>query len=83
MANPFKTKFVSNCQSCGETCFENDLMFAVDGMFVCEECAKENDNICKCGNFKKSEYKECYICSQSDKKEDEEDDEIDPDDIPF
>ena len=62
MANPFPAHFDSNCQSCGDDIWENDNVFVVDGQFVCPSCAKEAGNVCDCGNFKKSEYDECFDC---------------------
>lgn len=64
MANPFKTKFNSTCDSCGDTVQEGDEMYAVDGLFYCHDCANENGNVCDCGNFKKDDYEECYECHQ-------------------
>jgi hypothetical protein len=64
MANPFKTKFKSTCQSYGEIVEEGDDMFAIDGQFVCEQCAEAGDNICECGNFKKEEYDTCFDCHE-------------------
>ena len=65
MANPFPTKFNSNCNSCGESIPEGDFMYACDGQFVCEDCARENGNVCpECCEFKKQEYKTCYECKE-------------------
>jgi len=63
MANPFSARFDSKCQECGDILLEGDDTFAIDGMFVCEDCAKENGNVCRCGNFKKEEYTSCYECA--------------------
>lgn len=65
MSNPFPARFDSDCQSCGDTVEEGELMFAVDGQFICEECAEEGGNICpNCGNFKKEEFDLCYTCHE-------------------
>lgn len=62
MANPFPAKFDSKCQQCGSPMFKGNDTFVVDGMFICPECAKENNAICKCGNAKKPDYRECFQC---------------------
>lgn len=64
MANPFKNKFDSHCGSCGDDMWEGDMVYAVDGAFVCPDCADNNGNVCDCGNFKKEEYDECYSCHE-------------------
>ena len=63
MSNPFKARFDSTCDSCGDPLFEDDSdVFANDGQFICESCANANDNICDCGNYKKDIYDTCYEC---------------------
>lgn len=68
MANPFRTKFKSQCQSCGKKIPQGEEMFAHGGMFICEEEAEREDVICDCGNYKKAEYPTCFVCK--DLKED-------------
>lgn len=90
MANPFKVKFDSECQNCGNWRYKGDEMFhAEDGSFICEVCAEENGNVCpKCGDFKKQAFPFCYNCghdvvkppSWGPAKLDEDDVEIVPDD---
>lgn len=64
MANPFPSAFDNKtCDSCGDFIFEGDPVYAVDGQFVCKPCAEENSSVCKCGNFKKEGFAECYGCS--------------------
>ena len=70
MSNPFETKFDSTCNSCGEVVPEGEEMYAVDGDFVCKKCAEENGNVCDCGNFKKTEYDECFECYEEGKDDD-------------
>lgn len=70
MSNPFKSSFDSNCNSCGDRIFEDDLVYADDGLFYCEKCAGENGNVCECGNYKNNIYKVCYECLK--KQQDEE-----------
>jgi len=63
MANPFRAKFDSHCQECGEFIPQDELMYRTeDELFVCEECAKDKGNVCKCGNFKKQAFELCYEC---------------------
>jgi len=62
VSNPFENQFNSECQQCGDEVEEGELMFAIDGQFVCDVCAESGDNVCACGNFKKSEYPTCYEC---------------------
>lgn len=90
MANPFPTRFNSECNSCGNHVEAGELMFAVDGMFVCKYCATENGNVCpKCGAFKKENFESCFKCSNTvakpawNKPDFVDEDEVDPDDIPF
>ena len=74
MSNPFKAQFDSTCNSCGAEIFDGDDVYAVDGDFVCEDCAEENGNICECGNFKKAEYEKCYECFNNKEEEDDDND---------
>ena len=62
MANPFPTKFDSECAGCGETVYENDDMFYDRGEYVCPACAAEQDVVCECGQYKKPEFETCYEC---------------------
>lgn len=62
MSNPFITRFDSRCGSCGDIVYEGDEMFAVDGEFICRDCADINDNICECGQFKREEFETCFDC---------------------
>lgn len=62
MANPFPSRFDSTCNSCGEPIYEGDDTFAVDGDFICKDCAEAGDNICECGKFKKEGFDQCYEC---------------------
>lgn len=58
MANPFETQFDSECQECGESVEEEDIMFADD----CEDCAYIREVVCSCGKYKREEYEKCYSC---------------------
>ena len=64
MANPFRTKFDSQCMNCEDMLDQGDLMYAMSQLFICPACAVEAGVVCNCGNFKKAEYKKCYTCSQ-------------------
>lgn len=71
MSNPFPSRFDSTCNSCGETVYEGDDMYAVDGQFVCQKCAEENGNVCpNCGNYKDEKYETCYECHEGEETED-------------
>ena len=68
MSNPFLAKFDSSC-TCGEALYErDDLVYACDGQFVCQDCARQNGNVCECdeANYKKSEFEKCYDCFNED-----------------
>ena len=71
MPNPFPTQFNSQCQDCFDTVEEGESMFAHEGQFICESCAEHSDLVCRCGNYKKEEFKNCYTCH-----EDEDDEEV-------
>ena len=64
MANPFLAKFDSQCNECGEDMLEDeDLVYAIDDMFICQSCAVEQNRVCEdCDNIKKEEYDCCYQC---------------------
>lgn len=64
MANPFPARFDSTCDSCGDPLYTyDDDVFVIDGIFVCEDCARRGNNVCdSCGKYKKSEYDQCYEC---------------------
>ena len=72
MANPFTPQFNSTCQWCGDVCIaDDDDMYAVDGDFICSDCAEENNNVCRCSKhedgcykFKKTKFDVCYTCNQ-------------------
>lgn len=73
MANPFETKFDSECSSCGGSVDQGCEMFAIgEGIFVCEECAESNGNVCKCGLYKSEDFGNCYKCYLKNKKNDKE-----------
>jgi len=40
MSNPFPSQFDSHCQSCGDRTEEGDMIYAIDGEFVCRDCAE-------------------------------------------
>lgn len=60
--NPFPARFNSDCSECGELIEEGDETFAIEGSFVCWNCAEATDNICVCGKFKKADFVECWEC---------------------
>lgn len=62
MANPFPARFDSRCDSCGNDIDEGDQCYAIEGQFVCSDCANESDNVCGCGNFKHETYPTCFDC---------------------
>ncbi len=63
MSNPFIARFNSKCQSCGEEMYEDETnVYVVDGLFICEDCAQQDNNVCHCGNYKKTEYATCFEC---------------------
>lgn len=66
MPNPVEAFGGTGCDVCGEYIYEGDSLFFDDNQKLCEECAGENDNICDCGNYKKSQFDECYECNQED-----------------
>lgn len=69
MANPFPAHFESTCDSCGESMYEGNKVYAVDGQFYCEDCADANGNVCDCGAFKKEGYAECFACHELEEEE--------------
>lgn len=70
--NPFPARFDSTCNSCGDPIHEGDLTYAVDGQFVCQNCAEVNGNVCpECSNYKKEEYDTCYECHQEMEEDNE------------
>ena len=71
--NPFPNRFDSTCDSCGDDLPEGEIVFAVDGDFVCLACADSNGNVCDCGQFKKEEYDSCFDCYEKMKSENEDD----------
>jgi hypothetical protein len=83
MANPFPTKFDSQCQQCESMLDRGDLMYAHDDLFICPDCAEEAGVVCDCGNFKKEDYKKCYDCSQIKAPVQEEKDAWDPWETPL
>jgi len=65
MSNPFPAHFDSNCNSCGDDIYQGDDCFAVDGQFVCRNCAESNGNVCPdCQNYKREEYDTCFECHE-------------------
>lgn len=62
MPNPGEAYKGTECDYCGEEIEEGENVFFEDGEKFCEYCAESNDNICDCGQFKKSEYKTCFDC---------------------
>ena len=65
MSNPFEVTGNLYCASCEVKIPKEELAYARDGEFICEECADADNNICGCGNFKKSEYETCYECYEN------------------
>lgn len=72
MANPFETKFDSECQECGSFVWEGDLMYSNDGTFLCKDCATLAEIVCACGNFKKDTFKTCFDCNKKESEDDSE-----------
>jgi hypothetical protein len=74
MANPFPTKFNSECQLCGDYVEQGEFMFSIpdpDGdpevrYFVCRGCARSGAHVCTCGKYKKEEFDVCYDCFQKE-----------------
>ncbi len=66
MPNPVESFGGTGCDECGEELFEGDALFFDGPKKLCEVCAGENENICECGNYKKSQYEECYECHRDD-----------------
>jgi len=62
MSNPFEVRATRHCATCEEPVEQGDLMFAHEDNFICENCAREMDLICDCGNYKKEQYEMCYTC---------------------
>lgn len=74
MANPFQVRFDSTCNSCGFETSSGDLMYYVEGLYYCKECARKNGNVCECGKFKKSLYPLCFDCKHVRVSEEKEED---------
>lgn len=73
MSNPFPSKFDSECGACGDEIYEKDLVYAVDGLFICRACAEDRDNVCpECGDFKEEGFDVCFECNQIMKNDDDE-----------
>lgn len=68
MPNPFKTRFDSECQDCGGMVDEGEFMYAVDGSFLCQDCANSEGVVCNCGNIKRESYDRCWDCFQKNTK---------------
>lgn len=82
MSNPFPAKFGSICSACEAQIPQGDDMYAVDGQFICKQCADDAGNVCPdCGNFKPSEYDQCYDCHEDGEEADDQ--SVDIDDVPF
>lgn len=67
MANPFISKFNSECQNCDSSVSQGEEMYAVNGSFVCTGCAVEGNNVCACGAYKKEQFPRCYNCTMEKK----------------
>mgnify|MGYP001584089082 CR=1 FL=1 len=64
MTNPFETMYDKSCDNCGDSIMSGDLCYGTGEDFLCEDCASTQNLICNCGNYKKSEYDECFNCHQ-------------------
>ncbi len=65
MSNPFNSKFDSVCGSCGDEIYERDLVYVVDDLFVCRNCAEDRDRVCpECGDYKGEDFDTCFGCNQ-------------------
>ena len=62
MSNPAPAYRGTHCDGCGHEVEEGEDIFFEDGQKYCESCARDGDNICDCGQYKKEEYKTCYDC---------------------
>ena len=65
MSNPSSAFKGTVCDGCNEEMTEGEDIFFDDGDKLCAECAEKNGNVCECGQYKKSEFKECYECSRA------------------
>ena len=64
MNNPSPAFKFTKCDNCDNEIPEGDGVFFWDGYKYCEQCARDEDIVCECGNFKKPEYEICYDCHQ-------------------
>lgn len=76
--NPFPAAFRETCRSCEKTVQKDEMVFSVPAdtlgsgprkfLIICETCAKEGEYVCKCGMFKRPDYKKCYMCFTEEKR---------------
>jgi hypothetical protein len=62
MTNPVEAFKDTKCEGCREViCQDEELYFTDDGK-LCRDCAEDEDYVCACGAYKKSDYERCYKC---------------------
>ena len=64
--NPFEGHFDSWCRGCECEMYEGSMVYAHDDLFLCSDCAEEENVVCECGKYKKPEYSQCYDCNHKD-----------------
>ena len=57
--------YENKCDNCGDVIPKGaEYHYTRDEGAMCEACAEYNDMVCKCGETKKSEYRQCYECAK-------------------
>ena len=67
--NPVPAFEGTKCDGCGTELNEGDNLYMTDDGRLCLDCAKEENYVCYCGNFKKAKYDKCFDCNEEIKKE--------------
>jgi hypothetical protein len=68
MSNPFTSKYDGACQGCGDRVLKDDYMFGHEGLFICMQCAEDEEIVCPdCSEYKKPEFDKCYNCFKKKK----------------
>jgi recombinational DNA repair protein (RecF pathway) len=68
MANPVPAFKGSSCTACGKPLTEGEDLYLHGDDKLCSECALTEGVVCQCGQYKKPQFKHCYICFKEGKR---------------
>lgn len=68
MPNPAPSFYNTKCDECEDVIYQDDNVYFHDGEKLCQVCACDNNLVCECGNYKKSQYPICWDCKTQIKK---------------